>query len=320
MAAAFSSKMNTRWRSCIYFYFCFYTQSFYIVYMVYLICQSQCNAQVIFNILLPETGVYYLTIFASLPHYDDSFSSVLSVRINCLHLREKPFCRFPSLPDGYGLTPVGREVGLRSEGCEECYIVSNEGKVVLDLTFAVPVLVSHTLIEGQGELQCDRHAFPRYNSHTSSSYVIRLPRRGVYVFSIFCARATKSATPLDTLQCACRFLIQSNCDASPANARPFPKSHVHWINAKLREPISGDLLVNRNVRFKLEMPKAISVAVRVGQQWTYLSMTDTGSGEWEGLVAMGTVHGATAVVCVSYQSSGKKRFLPLLEYNIIGEQ
>ena len=272
--------------------------------------------QVIFNLLLPASGVFFFTIFVCNLKFEDTFSSVLSLRVNCLQVREKPFCRFPSLPDGYGPTPLAEKLGIKADGCDEYYIVSNEGKVILDLKFSVPVFVSHSLIEGEGEREYDRYVFPRHCTDKSVSYLFRLPHRGIYVFSLFCARKCNS-TLSGTLQCVCRYLIQSNFAASSStlNIRPFPKYHVHWINSKLREPVNGDLSTNRNVRFKLEVSNATSVAVQVGQQWYYLEY-DSGLELWEGVVYTGTNFANAVTVCASYQTGTKKKFLPLLEYKL----
>ena len=285
------------------------------------------NSQVIFNISLPRKGVFYFTMFACDREKSDNYSNVCSFRLVCTRIDVKPFCKFPKLPEGYGLTPHGGDLGLTAEKFDEYYLVCNDDKMILNIKFKCPIRISQKLAKGcdngqvisvvdahGGKLDLDRMVFQRYKDHSFVSYIIRFLERGIYVFSLF---ASYSESKSQSLECACRYLIQCNKKRA-GTIRSYPKTLQYWHKCRLHEPTSGQLKLNKNVKFKLEVAKAEAVAVIVGQQWFYLRR-DEPSKAWEGVAHTGKDQRITADVYARY-SDNDKDFFPLLEYMLVKDE
>lgn len=279
---------------------------------------------VIFNLILPQRGVYFFTVFACDTDKSDVYNNVCSFRIKCTKVVNKPFGKFPKLVDGYGLTPIGRELGLRAEKFDEFYIVCRDEKMIMNVQFRRPVKVTQRLAVTYDEepnnetsachevelAEVERLVFQRYIDKTFVSFIIRFPRRGIYVFSIYAGEREKESSMLN---CVCRYVIQ--CNARVAQApRPYPKILQYWYKCRLHEPTFGELRLNKNVKFKLEVANADAVAVIVGQQWFYLKRDDEGK-TWEGAAHTGKDIRATADVYARYRDSDSD-FYPLLQYTL----
>lgn len=271
--------------------------------------------EVIFNLCLPEVGTYYFTIFACDVDKGETYNNICSFKIKCSHVVNKPFCKFPRLPHGYGQTKLARDLGMSTEKYTEPYLVCNEEKMILNIRFKKNVKVSHRIISGKFEEfseSLNRLVFQRYRDPNFVSFLLRFPERGIYLFSVFASRED-SERPI--LECAYRYLIQ--CNVNPKSpVRPYPKIQQNWLRCRLHEPTVGELKVERNVRFKLEVSEADAVAVIVGNQWQYLTKVDEDGKIWEGIVFTGKDSGKVAEVYARYKPNARD-FFPLLEYNII---
>ncbi len=279
-------------------------------------CIYHCQAkEVIFSLGLPDKGTYFLTIFACDTDKSRTYNNVCSLRVTCSNVTTKPFCKLPQLPDGYGPTPLAEELGLTAEKFSEYYLVCNDDKMILNLRFRCPVRISQKLAKGSlldtqdiAPSVLDRMVFQRFKDHTFVSYLLRFPSRGIYVFSIFAGYRDSKSQSLD---CACRYLIQCN-KKSNVPPRPYPKTLQYWHKCRLHEPTCGDLKVNRNVKFKVEVANAEALAVIVGQQWHYLQRDDSGK-VWEGVAHTGKDDKLTLDVYCRYKDNDRD-FFPLLEY------
>ena len=278
-------------------------------------CSVYCRNgdHVIFTIHLPSPGVFYFTIFVCDTAESNIYNNVCSFRLDCTRVEPSPFRHFPRLPDGYGPTRHGLELGVSSE---KYYVTSDADKLILNLKFGHAVSISHRLVLGDqpgSSAVLDRHVFQRAHNRDSVSFLLRLPQRGIYLFSVYAARTTGQSS---VLHCACRYLLQCNISAS-GQIRPYPRTHQFWIRCRLHEPASGDLKLNRNVRFKLEVENADAVTVIVGQQWSYLQRgADEDGKRWEGTVHTGNDARLTADVYVRYARHDRD-FFPLLEYQLV---
>lgn len=269
--------------------------------------------QVIFSVNLPCTGDFFLTIFASDTDKTDSFNNVCTFKLRCTNFEQKGFFKFPPLPDGYGLTPIGERLGFKADKFKNYKMTVDEEKLILNVKFDVHVKVSHKLLSNSLDKDYDleRVVFERFRDKTSVSYLIRFPASGTYVFSIFAAEQ-KSET--DKLGCACRYLLQ--CSVWPTGAvRYFPRAQSHWQLARLHEPTCGDLRLNKNVKFKIEATGAEAVAVIINNQWFYLKKAGK---VWEGVAFTGKDAAAAAEIYARY-GSDTRDFYPLLEYKLIKE-
>lgn len=274
------------------------------------------NKEVIFNLSLPRRGVFYFTVFACDTDKSDAYNNLCSFRIKCTKVEDRPFCQFPRLPDGYGPTALAEKLGLCAEKYNEYYLVCMDEKMVLNIKFKVPAKVSYKLMMTGPDLalvELDRMVFERYRDQCYVSYMIRFPQRGIYVFSIFAAHRDSSST---MIECACRYLIQ--CNAKPSTAvRTYPVCQQKWNRARLHEPTCGDLKIDKNVKFKLEVAVADAVAVIVNNQWYYLKRQEDGK-TWEGVAFTGRQADITADVYARF-GSDTRDFFPMLEYRVISD-
>lgn len=273
--------------------------------------------EIIFNLSLPRRGVFYFTIFACDTDKSDAYNNVASFRIKCVKVANKPYGKFPKLPDGYGPTALAEELGMTTEKYSEYYLVSNEDKMIMTIKFRTPVKISQKLICGNNdEKKLDRYVFQRNRDHTFVSYLIRFPERGIYVFSVYAARKDHDSSVLEV---ACRYLIQ--CNAKPSGpVRPYPLTQAYWVKCRLHEPTTGDLKTNKTVKFKIEVHNADAVAVIVKQQWNYLKREDNGN-IWSGTAHTGKdgKTGADLGTLDVYArlKDHERDFFPLLEYNLV---
>ena len=269
--------------------------------------------QVSFKLSLPSPGVFYFTVFVCDTVESNIYNNVCSFRIDCSRVKPSPFRSFPKLPDGYGPTRHGLKLGVFSENY---YVVCDEDKLILNLKFRDAVSISHKLMYGDepgASSVLDRLVFQRARDRSFVTFLLRLPERGIYVFSVYAARMTGDTS---VLQCACRYLLQCNTSAS-GRIRPYPRTHQFWIRSRLHEPASGDLKLNKNVKFKLEVENADAVAVIVGQQWFYLRRSGDDDGKlWQGTAHTGNDARVTADVYVRY-AKHERDFFPLLEYKLV---
>lgn len=269
--------------------------------------------QAVFTLNLPSPGVFYFTVFVCDTIESNIYNNVCSFRIDCSRVKPIPFRSFPRLPDGYGPTRYGLELGVSSDNY---YVVCDEDKLILNLRFHHAVSISHKLMYGEqpgSSAVLDRLVFQRARHRDFVSFLLRLPERGIYVFSVYAARMTGDTS---VLQCACRYLLQNNTSAS-GKIRPYPRTHQFWIRCRLHEPTSGDIKLNKNVKFKLEVENAAAVTVIVGQQWFYLRRgADDGGTLWEGIAHTGNDDRVTADVYVRYDKH-ERDFFPLLEYRLV---
>ena len=280
--------------------------------------------EVIFDLSLPRKGVFFFTIFTCDKDKADSYNNVCSFRIVCSKVENKPFCKFPKLPDGYGPTPLADDLGLSTEKYSEYYLVCQDEKLIMNLKFRCPVKCSQKLVhaddyntkdrrelETSDDTDPDRLVFQRYRDHSFVSYLMRFQKRGIYVLSIFAGYRDNDSS---VLECACRYLIQCNAKCT-GNVRPYPKTLQYWKRCRLHEPTTGDLKLNKNIKFKLEVPSADAVAVIVKEQWFYLKKDSSGK-LWEGVAHTGKDSTVTVDVYCK-QKDNARDFYPLLEYKIL---
>ena len=285
------------------------------------------HGHVNFDVSLPLTGTHYLTLFACDKDKGDTYNNVCSFRILCTKVETRPFAKFPTLPDGYGLTSVGMELGLEADKYDGHYLICNDDRLILNIKFACPVIVSQKMatVAPEGhviqmiyrdgrQIDLDLMTFQRYKDHCFVSYILRFLERAIYVFSVYAGYSESRSQSLD---CACRYLIQCN-NTNDTLLRTYPKTLQYWRKCRLHEPTSGELKLNRNIRFKLEVFKAEAVAVIIGRQWFYMKRDESGK-IWEGIASTGKDPRIRAEVYVRY-SNNQKDFFPLLEYKLVKEE
>lgn len=232
------------------------------------------DAGIVFHVNLPFEGEFIFTVFACEKEKTDMYNNICSFKLisNAQDSRTMSG-RFPLLPDGYGPTSIAKEFGLESENQDGYYIVTQENKLILNLKFKVPVNVSQKYFKGGNvgdstDIELERHYFQRYRDRQHVSYLLKFPASGFYVFSIFAANVGRGS---QILECAGRFVLHCTSRSIDHVIKIYPRVQQHWLKCRLHEPTHGDLKVNKNVKFKVEVLNATAVAVIVGgHQWFYL--------------------------------------------------
>ena len=121
-------------------------------------------------------------------------------------------------------------------------------------------------------------------------FMVRMPKPGMYKFQIY---GLPYADTSESLPGVYNYLV--NCHNTQTKLSPFPKQYGQWKEGCfLHEPLEGHLTANRPskgsaqsfqyVYYKVDVPKAKSVAVVVGEDWTQLEQKSSES--WEGEVFM----------------------------------
>ncbi|XP_013387731.1 hillarin [Lingula anatina] len=266
--------------------------------------------KIIFNVNIPRRGDHTLTIFANDSRSSSEvYNSICIFGIRCDYIEPDSKFRFPLLPLGVGSLPAASALGLELESHQEPFIESR-GELVIDLGFEKPVKVNHKLLCGNYDYHddnFDRFAFQQYREKMAVSYVIRFPEQGYYAFSIYAAELEDSNPTMD---CLYSYLIF--CPKQPeCPPKVSPKALTRWMKCRLHEPIYGDLKLNKNIKFKVEVPGAKKVAVIIKGKWYYLKSTNRVI--WEGAVFTGKDLDMAYV----FANFDGLNFLPLLEYTLM---
>ena len=171
----------------------------------------------------------------------------------------------------------------------------------------------------------DRYVFLRSRNDAGANYLVRCPKEGFFIFSLYAAdmganktgdggdKQSGSSTSLD---CAFRYLII--CQEPSASVAMFPKTFQKWHQCALHEPLAGDLYTGKLVMFRMDVPLALEVFVVIGHIWYHLRRKVGSS--WEGQVPTGGQAGSATVYA---RFPGPERdsslFSQILDYQIVEE-
>jgi hypothetical protein len=280
----------------------------------------------VFTFSAPARGEYGLEIYANDPEIDgNSLYHAYQYLIICTESigTVEPL---PTLPPGYlGAQASFRKLGLSCATHEDPYIHTASGDLQVTFATAVPVRMTSQLLFVSGGRSDDSTDYVLQQSRGSSSvtFQIKLPKPGLYKLQVY---GLPFSDPSENLPGVYNYLI--NCTNTYTTLTTFPKQYGQWKEGCfLHEPLEGHLQQNRaskglassfnSVYFKVDVPKANSVAVVVGEEWTQLEQKSTGTSTWEGEVNMEKRwgHESKVALCANF-GNVKASYSTLLEYSM----
>ncbi|KAK6190125.1 hypothetical protein SNE40_002058 [Patella caerulea] len=268
----------------------------------------------IFTVSLPRPGYYYFSVYTGDYWHSECLESACSFLINCTQISSTASPSYPPVPF-YGATPVMEKLGLTTEGGADPLIVCNSDYLEIKFKMIQDVKVTHTFqyydVNDESVEDIDRYVFLRSRTDTAANYLVRCPKEGFYIFSLFAAGADSKGETTN-LECAFRYLVICQ-EPSPSTAA-FPKTFHKWQKCTLHEPISGDLMTNKRYNFKLDVPSAVEVFVVIGDFWNHLKRKVGFT--WEGNIM--TSKDDVAKIIARFQAGRDQSTFPqLLEYQLV---
>ncbi|XP_076434790.1 hillarin-like [Babylonia areolata] len=300
--------------------------------------------EAIFTVALPCAGMFYFTVYVGDYWKAECLESACSFLIHCPSLPGPPSPPYPPVPF-FGPTPVMESLGIRADSHVDPLVVCNTDFLDLNLTLERDLKLTHTFqyfdVEDGAIADIDRYVFLRSRSDRGANFLVRCPKEGFYIFSIYAADATTTTSSSSSsstgtqhqqnLDCAVRYLVI--CQEPSPGAAQFPKTCARWQRCTLHEPLCGDLLTDKRYVFRLDVPQALEVFVVVGGggggEVLYHHLKRKVGCAWEGQVMTGgmTVRsgagaragssGAVVRVVARFQAGKDQSIFPtLLEYRL----
>ena len=168
--------------------------------------------------------------------------------------------------------------------------------------------LSRWSVTNQSLTSCDRHALLSHKDDNLASYLIRCPRTGSYVFSVYAAPSGGQTTA----DMACVYRYQLRCLEASTSACAMPLASTRWHHCRLIEPMVGDLPANARVRFTIDSTVATEMLATVKQSsWQRLERTGR---LWQGTINTGSERGKLMVY--GRFDPTREKYVPLMEYRI----
>lgn len=224
--------------------------------------------EVIFTVNLPKTGLYYFSIYIGDYWQSECLESACAFMINCTGILGNPSPSYPPVPF-YGPTPVMEKLQIVAENQLDPLIVSSGDNLEIKFKMNKEIKVTHTFqyydVHDTSISDIDRYVFLRSRNDTGATYLVRCPKEGFYIFSLY---AAETEGDQQTLDCAYRYLII--CQEPNPSISVFPKTYHRWQRCTLHEPVSGDLMTEKRYNFRLDVPQAVEVFLVIGEHWHHL--------------------------------------------------
>lgn len=270
--------------------------------------------EAIFTVNVPRPGLYYFSIYTGDYWHSDCLESACSFLINCTQNMGVMAPAYPPVPF-FGPTPVMDQFGIIAENQLDPLIVSDSDYLDIIFQMGKDVKVTHTFQyydSQEGSVNdIDRYVFLKSRNEVGATYMIRCPKEGFYIFSLYATKTEGADT--QSLDCAYRYLII--CQEPNPAVMVFPKTYHRWQGCTLHEPVSGDLMTNKRYTFRLDIPKASEVFVVIGD--IYHHLTRKMGFTWEGNIQTGSVATVLKVVARFVHTKDSSIFAHLLDYQLI---
>ena len=270
--------------------------------------------EAIFTIALPAVGFYYFSIYTGDYWKSECLESACTFLINCKQLSGTPSPPYPPVPF-FGPTPVMEALGMQADSHVDPLVVCNNDYIEVNFLLDKDVRLTHTFqyfdVSDGAITDIDRYVFLRSRNDKGANYLIRCPREGFFIFSLFAADLSEDSKSLD---CAFRYLVICQ-EPSPA-VQQFPKTYHKWHRCSLHEPLTGDLSTDKHVLFRIDIPQALEVFVVINDVWHHLRRK-VGCA-WEGHIHTGPMPG-TAKVYARFEGANKEQsiFAQMMDYEIV---
>jgi len=168
---------------------------------------------------------------------------------------------------------------------------------------------------------CTDYVLQQSRGTTAVTFHLKIPKPGLYKLQVY---GLPFSDPSENLPGVYNYLI--NCTNTISDVGQFPKQYGQWKEGcYLHEPLDGNLQPNRKLKgsssspnhvyFKVDVPKANSVAVVVGEDWTQLEVKSGTA--WEGEINLEKRWGneSKVALCANF-GSVKASYSTLLEYSM----
>ena len=260
---------------------------------------------------LPCPGSFFLDIFVASGWTKDSMDNACAFQIHCTDVSQDAQLSFPQV-GMFGPTPFFTRFGMSEDKNNDPFITCH-GEALITISLTKNVKLAHALKRWDPRdrtmADFDRFAFMRHRNDTRATFVVRCPRRGQYVLSLYGNLAESSNTD-DEMPCINRYYIE--CKAPVLDACALPKATRRWKYCRLLEPMQGDLTINTDVHFKVESKHALDIAVSIEGKWHGLELSET---TWHGTIFTGPSPGKAMVY--GRFDPAKEKYIPLLEYRLV---
>lgn len=272
--------------------------------------------EAIFTLALPGPGLFYFSVYAGDYWRSECLESACSFLVHCTGLTGRPSPPYPPVPF-FGPTPVMENLGIATISHVDPLVVCNSDFLEINLSLCKDIRLTHTFqffdVSDGAITDIDRYVFLRSRNEKGANYLIRCPKEGFFIFSLYAADVNGDSSSLD---CAFRYLIICQ-EPSPSTMR-FPKTYQRWQHCSLHEPIAGDLMTDRMVTFRLDIPQALEMFLHINEVWHHLKRKV--GYVWEGHINTGPTPGI-AKIYARYQGPVKDSsvFVQMLDYHIVQE-
>ncbi|KAL4224104.1 hypothetical protein ACF0H5_017558 [Mactra antiquata] len=271
--------------------------------------------EVIFTVNVPRPGQYYFSIYTGDYWNSDCLESACSFMINCSQRMGATAPSYPPVPF-FGPTPIMDKLGVVAENQLDPLIVSDSDYLDIVFKMGKDVKVTHTFQYYDSEEgainDIDRYVFLKSRNELGATYMIRCPKEGFYIFSLYAAQ-TEGSPDSQSLDCAYRYLII--CQEPNPAVMVFPKTYHRWQRCTLHEPVSGDLMTNKRYTFRLDIPQASEVFVVIGDIWHHLKRKLGFT--WEGNIHTGNVAQVLKVFARFVHTKESSIFAHMLDYELV---
>lgn len=277
-----------------------------------------------FSIRAPLAGEFGLEIYANNPLIaGQSLHHLYQYMIQC----DEPFTGdpYPPLPPSYlGPQPLFKLLGLAVAGNPDPFVVVDSGELHMSFATSRPTRMSCQLILCSDDGDEDFSEYTLQQSIDAAiTYVIKLPQPGFYKAQFFALPASDASESVPGVY---NSLI--DCRSTFVSSVPFPKQYSIWRDGGcyLYEPLDGHLQPNRpskggastyqHIFFSLDVPRATSVAIVIGEDWYSLDQKPD-SVSWYGEVLMtGFWERERKLLVVTSFDDPPSRYGTLLEYSM----
>ncbi|KAH3889565.1 hillarin-like [Dreissena polymorpha] len=273
--------------------------------------------EAIFTVNVPKPGLYYFSIYTGDYWKADCLESACSFVVHCTPNMRGAAPSYPPVPF-FGPTPVMEKFGIVAENQIDPLIVSDSDYLDIVFNMDKEIKVTHTFQYYDAHAgtvnDIDRYVFLKSRNETGATYMIRCPKEGFYIFSLYATQADGAES--QSLDCAYRYLII--CQEPNPAVVAFPRTYHRWQRCTLHEPVSGDLMTNKRYTFRLDVPQASEVFVVIGELYHHLKRKLGFT--WEGNIPTGNASTALKVVA-RFAMTGQECsiFAHLLDYELVAD-
>lgn len=215
----------------------------------------------------------------------------------------------PYLTDGY----LGKQMKFDSYGLitvshPDPFIKMDSDRVEIIIGTSEKIRMTTKMISMGTKKECNEYSLVRIQG-PNFCFLLRPPVQGFYKFQIY---ALPSGEAGPQMQGVINYVVY--CPGLAADVQPFPKQYPQWKDGcYLFEPYSIPKGTREPVGFKVYVPKAKDVQVKVGNDWNPLEQTEPGT--FEGTVDLSTNYPPNTLVKLNVKYMGNN-YNTLLEYKL----